>query len=114
MNPGRLNRTIAIEQRTQGRDSIGATTEQWATLYPRVPARLITRIGSERDGNSEQRVDSTHAVFQVRYAPLGDTINPADHRVIYRGAIYDIKGLDERGQPGELLDITTQRRSTVA
>lgn len=112
MNPGRLNRIISIEQRTINRDSFGAFEDSWSVVMPRVPARLIYRVGTERDG-SGQRVDSTHCVFQVRWRGLGDRINPADHRVIYRGEIYDIKGLDERGAPSELLDITTQRRSTV-
>lgn len=86
---GELNRKIAIEQLTQGKDSEGGITNTWSAYAADIWASIDNFSGNEpfitRQGGG--RVGVSRVLFKMRYISGVDSTM----RIVYNGANYAIK-----------------------
>lgn len=109
MRAGKLDRTIAIQRKTETRSESGEPVETWADLSVRPASRIPVR-GEERFAGP-QWVAKEQVEFWVRWADVIADISPLD-RVIYpvpdltssppetitESMIYDIMAVPEIGR----------------
>lgn len=104
MRAGKLDRTIAIQRKTETQLPSGEPVETWSTLSER-PASLQVIQGDERFA-SEQLSAVTQFVFTIRWADIVSDVSPLD-RIVYpasaladspsqpkNSTIYDIYSVD--------------------
>jgi len=112
MNPGKLDRRITLQRRSQARDGFGDSIDGWTVFIDKLPAQILKRSGREAETASDQRVATRTIVFRIRYGAIRPSINPADWRIIHEGGIYDIHAAEEVGRR-HFVDLVTEYRSTV-
>jgi head-tail adaptor len=114
MNSGLLNKFITIQKRSSTRDGFGGVVNAWVTIFTDLPARLMKQSGDEnrfRENIPNQVVNVKLLTFRVRYEEVGDVLDTATYRVLYKGLVYEIVDLQEIRQC-EYLDIILRFRST--
>ena len=106
MNPGKLDRRIILQVRTETRDAMGSLIETWANeiaLWAEIP---------RQQGNESEVADSDRATdtrqFRIRHRAgvASDT-----HRISYQSRIYDIRHIQEEGRSNCLLLTTVWNQS---
>jgi SPP1 family predicted phage head-tail adaptor len=92
MRAGKLDRTIAIERKTETVTPAGGVVAAWLNIAT-VRAEIVTQSASEfLTGFGEAEAGTI--VFRVRYLA---GITTAD-RVTYAGQVYDLKEVTELGR----------------
>lgn len=89
---GKLDRTIAIERKSETVSETGAAVATWMNIAT-VRAEIVTQAASEFLTGFGEAENGT-IVFRVRYLP---GITTAD-RVSYGGKVYDLKEITEIGR----------------
>lgn len=92
MRAGKLDRTIAIERKTETVSPAGTVVTAWTNLAT-VRAEIVTQSASEFLTGFGEAENGT-IVFRVRYLA---GITTAD-RVTYAGQAYDLKEITEIGR----------------
>lgn len=101
---GKLDRRIALQEKTASKDALGGLTESWVTIA-NVWAQYLTGGGSERF-SSAQIYAETQARFRIRWMA---SITP-EHRIVYDGKEWDILSVDEIGRK-EGIEIKAKARA---
>ena len=92
MITGNLNRRITLQSRTQTRDALGGRSEAWTEDF-KAWAELMSDSQVEKVvGESDRAATSRH--FKIHWR---NDIDARDHRVLYGGQTYAIKGIKEIG-----------------
>lgn len=103
LDPGRMDRRIRIESRTDGQDAAGAPVPAWSHL-----ATVWAEVRPERGGEAldGDRILATEAaLFRVRYL---SALN-VRCRLLYGGKTWDITGISEMGrQEGQEISATAR------
>lgn len=94
-NPaGAYDRRIEIQLNTEGTDAAGDPTQvfvPWVKLWAKKTER-----GAYREIVAAQEVlRDADTLFELRMNSLSTQIAPEIHRVVYKGAIYEILGIGE-------------------
>jgi len=92
MRAGKLDRTIAIERKTETVTPAGGVVAAWLNIAT-VRAEIVTQSASEFLTGFGEAENGT-IVFRVRYLA---GITTAD-RVTYAGQVYDLKEVTELGR----------------
>lgn len=92
MRASKLDRTIAIERKTETVSPTGAVVAAWQNVAT-VRAEIVTQSASEFLTGFGEAENGT-IVFRVRYV-AGIT---TDDRVSYAGHVYDLKEVTEIGR----------------
>lgn len=98
------NRKIRIQQRSAGQDEAGQPTEVWTDVC-QVWAEIRDVTGREFVSASAERAEVTTRIWIWRRADI-----TAAMRVVYAGAVYDIKAALDAGQKDTLLMCTKVMR----
>lgn len=85
-SPGKANRRVTIQAKTQTRGASGGFVDTWTTAWS-TWAELVSMTSSEARRLLAQRSDAT-IVFRMRYR----SDLTALHRVYYSGKYYNILG----------------------
>lgn len=92
MRAGKLDRTIAVERKTETVTPSGSVVTAWTNLAT-VRAEIVQQSASEfLTGFGEAEAGTV--IFRIRYLP---DITTAD-RVTYAGQVYDLKEIVEIGR----------------
>lgn len=92
MQAGKLDRSIALERKTQTVKPSGAVVTAW-TIIAAVRAEIVQQSASEfLTGYGEAEAGSI--IFRIRYLA---GVTTAD-RVAYAGKVYDLKEIKEIGR----------------
>ncbi len=102
-----LNERIIIQKSVVRTDTIGNQFSVWhdyfspfATISSESPLE-VTSAGNIYD---ESKID-----FTIRYAREIEEMNSTNYRVIFKGDIYSIKGIDHMNYKKKLIKIHAQR-----
>lgn len=106
---GRLDRRITIQKRTVTTDAYNAQEEHWKDIR-RESAAYNPGSGSERR-IAAQETGEMAATFTVHASALTKAINPADYRIEFDCAIWDIIATAAPDR-GRMIEITARRRTT--
>jgi SPP1 family predicted phage head-tail adaptor len=88
MDSGRLRHRVTFEELIVDKDSDGATTEDWAPMWPPVSAEITPMSGRELIAASAVQSKVTHRI-KVRFRP---GFKPS-MRGVHRGTIYNIEAV---------------------
>lgn len=92
MQAGRLNRRITLQSLTVGKGTSGGMKKTWVNFASSVPAAVRNLSGNERRATSVGgQVAEARTEFTIRYRS-GVT---ADMRVLYQGAVYNIRHVND-------------------
>lgn len=111
MAAGKLRHFVTVQRQTGARDTTGAETDTWTTLF-QAYASVEPWIGSSRSGREEflrnqlQALDYTRITF--RYNDV-QGMNPKD-RILFNGRYFDIQALNNRDERNELLEVVCKER----
>lgn len=90
MNPGKLDRPLALLSRTQATDGAGVPVETWAALPGIVWGEQVEVRGSEPISNGTPRA-SRALTMRIRYNATLEAISaPGAYRIRYAGRDYDL------------------------
>jgi SPP1 family predicted phage head-tail adaptor len=92
IDPGKFDRQVTIQVKTNSRDSEGGTVAAWADLAT-LWAEKLPSSGREFRAALAQHA-TTAQVFRIRYYA---GLNETDHRLVYGGQTYDITHVAEDG-----------------
>lgn len=95
MNIGKLGERVEIQRQQTVTDEIGNHRNVWTDYY-RCSAFVTTAVG-ESDKESEQTaqtVEHPNIVFTVRASEKSEKITENGFRVLFRGEVYNIVGID--------------------
>lgn len=84
---GQLPNKLVFEVMTTTRDSVGAAIQSWNRDFEVWGS--FEPLGSREFPIFEKRFEQTTARFRIRYRP---NIDAGQHRVIYAGKTWDIRG----------------------
>lgn len=105
MRAGQLDRRISILAVGETvDDGMRSKPGEWAEIAKRF-AELTPLSGAERVVAAENAAVET-LKFRVRRDSLTDSLNPADHRIGYRGRSYDLTSKNEVARQGYDLLVT--------
>lgn len=96
MRAGKLDRRVTIQVRSVAQNSVGEEVESWGTLAE-VWAGIEPQQAIQRFAVN-QLLSEVSQVFRVRWYEWGSTIDPNQHRLVYRDRVYDIQGVFEIGR----------------
>jgi SPP1 family predicted phage head-tail adaptor len=100
---GKLNQRIALQVPAIGKDASGGITKAWSDTATNVPAAVRHMSGTERQATSVGgQVAEARTEFTLRYRP-GVT---AQMRVLYRGAVYNVRHVNDFMARREFLILT--------
>ena len=92
MQAGRLNRRITLQSLTVSKGASGGMTKTWVNFASSVPAAVRNLSGNERRATSVGgQVAEARTEFTIRYRS-GVT---AEMRVLYAGAVYNIRHVND-------------------
>ena len=98
MNPGKLDRRISFQAKSDTLDANGERLAVWSTFAENVAANVAPSGG--REFLRASRVfETASAVFLVRYRK--DITQ--EHRILYEGKAYNILSTEELGRKDGLL-----------
>lgn len=104
---GKLDRRVAIQERSVTEDSFGGGVEGWATVR--------TESASYNPGNGgERRISAREhashpATFEFHSSTLTKGIRPNTHRLVFDGDNWDIVSAVEIGR-GRYISVAAARR----
>ena len=107
MRAGKLDRRVTIQTRSVVRNGVGEEIETWATLAE-VWAGIEPQNVAQRFA-ANQLYAQVNQVFRIRWYEWGSTLDPNQHRLTYRGRVYDIHGAFEIGRREGLHILTAAR-----
>ena len=93
-----MNRIIEIQRRAAVRDSFGGEIVSWPSLATVWADAKITGTSERFKNDAKRRIPLRNATFTVNFI---DGVRE-DSRVIYRGMIWDIKGIKVIGRRRKL------------
>ena len=89
---GRLDRRITLQSLTVAKGTSGGMTKTWADFATSIAAGVRNLSGNERQASSAGgQVAEARTEFTIRYR-AGVT---ADMRVLYAGAVYNIRHVND-------------------
>ena len=94
MDVALLNRRIVVQKNSVTVDAIGNHLNQWVDFYS-----CHATISGESPNESTSAgmvVDNTKADFTVRWCKAVLEVTPDEYRVVYKGGIYNILGIDHQ------------------
>lgn len=92
MQAGRLNRRITLQNLTVSKGASGGMKKTWANFATSIAAAVRNMSGNERQASSAGgQVAEARTEFTIRYRS-GVT---ADMRVLYAGAVYNIRHVND-------------------
>lgn len=92
MNAGLFKHRITIQALTATKDEEGQQIQSW-TDYAIAKAYVNGLSGSEYWAAQAIQAENT-VVFSVRYTQKIAAIIPQEYRIVFGGAVYDIKNVD--------------------
>ena len=103
LQAGKLTQRITLQAPTIGKGTSGGITKAWADVAANVPAAVRHLSGNERQASSAGgQVAEARTEFTVRYR-AGVT---AKMRVLYEGAVYNIRHVSDYMAKHESLLLT--------
>ena len=95
MDIGAMNEKITIQKNVPTVDAIGNHREVWTDYY----TCHATVSGEESSVSSEaetagQRVEKGKIAFTVRWCSVVSVVTSTEFRVLFRGGLYNITGID--------------------
>ena len=92
MQAGRLNRRITLQSLTVAKGTSGGMTKTWVNVATGIAAAVRNLSGNERRATSAGgQVAEARTEFTIRYR-AGVT---AEMRVLYQGAVYNIRHVND-------------------
>lgn len=109
MDAGKLNKRIAIQERTNWEDAIGGQNPTWTNVFATPDGKIAAGINpvSAREIFAAQAMQSevSHKIT-VRYrSQLENTKNVASMRVVYGSRIFNIAGAINRNESNQFIDL---------
>ena len=93
MNPGKLDRRITLQSRTDTRGTSGSAVESWSDL-PTISAERVKTDAREFRAAAARHAEITE-LFRIRYRA---GITSGGNRVVFEGRSHDILGIIEEGR----------------
>lgn len=90
IDPGRLNRLITIEKRSQAPGAFGQEQDQWTPVVPPVWANIKPLGGSERIAAAAMQGSLSHTILVRYHALLMPPVLAAQRRIVYGARTFDI------------------------
>ncbi len=102
------DRLVRIEEMTETRGDAGQPVQTWALKW-KIHVRRESQAATERFV-AQQRFAETDTLFRCGWSEnITPKINPRLHRLVYRGRVFDILGVEEVGRREEALIPTKAR-----
>ncbi|WP_018659225.1 phage head closure protein [Allofustis seminis] len=94
MKINKLRVRIQIQKDRPIQDAMGVYTSNWRDFY-----HCRASVDSRGQAGGEMQVagmtvDHSDLIFTIRYAPRLASLTTNDYRIVFKGDIYDIKGID--------------------
>ena len=107
MRSGRLDRRVVIQRLTVTTNEVGEQVDTWSELATvwseRSPRGVVQKF------NANQVYAEVDTVFRTRWYPWATTLDPMEHRLVYRSRVYDIHGTEEIGRREGVMILTKAR-----
>ena len=110
MNIALMNEKITIQRNTPTVDEIGNHISDWQDYFS-----CYATVGGEESsvsGETEaagQTISDAKASFTVRWCDALSGINSTEYRVLFRGDLYDITGIDHLNYKKKALKLLCRR-----
>ena len=110
MEVSALNEKITIQKQTATADAIGNHVNTWTDFF--TCYATISGEESSVSGETEvagQTVTDGKTAFTVRWCSETACINTTEYRVLFRGGLYDINGINHNNYKKRSLKLMCQR-----
>ena len=103
-----LNARIEIQESQVQVDAYGNHRNEWVTIFT-CHATLSGERAYEEQFAAGQTEENGRKDFTIRWCPEADRIGPDTHRILFRGSVYNILGIDHMNNIHKAIKLHCQK-----
>lgn len=108
MDIAALNARITVQRRENASDGLGNRRTEWRDAMS-CHATVSSESGRQEASEGVDAVDSTDIAFTVRWCRALRDVDNTGWRVVFRGRIYDVTGVDHLGYKNRAIKLLCKR-----